>query len=453
MKKVLIANRGEIAVRIIRACQEMNLATVAVYSTADKNAMHVKIADEAVCIGSPRPADSYLNKQAILSAAIITNADAIHPGYGFLSENAEFVDMLEAHGFIFIGPSANHIRTMGDKIEAIKTAKKFGLPTVPGSNGEIVTIEEAEKFAKKITYPVIIKATAGGGGRGMKIVHKASELKEAYNTAKSEALSAFGNGSVYMEKFLSNPKHIEVQILGDIHGNVIHLFERDCSVQRRNQKVIEEAGQTNLTKDERNYICEVSAKAMKKMKYRSAGTIEYLYENGKFYFIEMNTRLQVEHPVTEFVTRVDLVYEMLRIADGKPLTYKQSDIRRIGHAIECRINAEDPLTFTPNPGKISTFHPSAGLGVRVDTAIYNGYTIPPYYDSMIAKLIVYGTTREHCILRLKRSLNELIIEGVMTNQRLHLKLIEKKDFLSGEYTIKWLEKLLGGEKQQLTKSI
>ncbi|XWO13409.1 Biotin carboxylase [Candidatus Hepatincola sp. Pdp] len=445
MRKVLIANRGEIAVRIIRACQEMDLETVAVYSTADKNAMHVKIADEAVCIGSPRPTDSYLNKQAILSAAIITNADAIHPGYGFLSENAEFVDMLEAHGFIFIGPTANHIRTMGDKIEAIKTAKKFGLPTVPGSNGEVATIEEAEKIAKKITYPVIIKATAGGGGRGMKIVHKASELKEAYHTAKSEALSAFGNASVYMEKFLSNPKHIEVQILGDTYGNVIHLFERDCSVQRRNQKVIEEAGQTNLTKDERNYICEVSAKAMKKMKYRSAGTIEYLYEKGKFYFIEMNTRLQVEHPVTEFITRVDLVYEMLRIADGKPLTYKQSDIRRIGHAIECRINAEDPQTFTPNPGKITTFHPSAGLGVRVDTAIYNGYTITPYYDSMIAKLIVYGTTREHCILRLKRSLHELIIEGVMTNQLLHLKLIAQKDFLSGEYTIKWLEKLLGDE--------
>ncbi len=445
MKKILIANRGEIAVRIIRACKEMGISTVAVYSTADKEAMHVKIADVAICIGSNRSIDSYLNKQAILSAARVSGAEGIHPGYGFLSENPDFVEMVEEHGFTFIGPSSNHIKIMGDKIKAKETALELGIPIVPGSKGEIKTLEEAKKIANDLKYPIIIKAASGGGGRGMRIAFNEKELTENFDLTKNESEATFGNSAVYIEKFLQNPKHIEVQILGDKHGNVVHLYERDCSVQRRNQKVIEEALSPALSKEERDYICNVSAVAMQKMGYYSAGTIEYLYENGKFYFMEMNTRLQVEHPVTEYITGIDLVYEMIRIAQGKKLRHSQKDINPMGHSIECRINAEDPKTFIPMPGQIKQFHPSAGVGVRLDTAIYNGYCIPPYYDSMIAKLVVHGTDREHCILRLKRALNELIIEGTQTNIPLHLRLLEEPDFLSGNYSIKWLEKLLSDE--------
>ena len=439
MKKILIANRGEIAVRIIRACKEMGIKTVAVYSTADKSAMHTKIADEAICIGSEKSANSYLNMQSILSAAIITNSDGIHPGYGFLSENTSFVEMVEEHGFTFIGPSSEHIRIMGDKIEAKLTAQKLGLPTVPGSKGAVENVEMAKKVALEFGYPIIIKAASGGGGRGMKIVMEESQIEEAFNLATNEAQVAFGDSQVYIEKFLQNPRHIEVQILGDKHGNVLHLFERDCSIQRRNQKVIEEALSPALSETERNYICNLSAQAMQKMGYYSAGTIEYLYEDGKFYFMEMNTRLQVEHPVTEYITGMDLVYEMIKIAQGKKLKYKQEDIKHIGHSIECRINAEDPETFIPQAGTISHYHPSAGPGVRVDTAIYSDYSIPPYYDSMIAKLIVYGKDREHCLLRLKRALSEMIIEGTKTNIPLHLKLLNEPDFISGNYNIKWLE--------------
>ena len=439
MKKILIANRGEIAVRIIRACKEMGIATVAVYSVADKEAMHVKIADEAICIGPEKSTLSYLNKQAILSAATVTNADAIHPGYGFLSENADFVYMLEEHGFTFIGPSSEHISIMGDKITAKITAQKLGLPTVPGSKGAVKDISEAKQVAIEFGYPIIIKATAGGGGRGMKVVMNESEIEESYSIARNEAGVAFGNDEVYIEKFLQKPRHIEVQVLGDKHGKVLHLFERDCSIQRRNQKVIEEALSSALSEEERNYICNLSSKAMQDMGYYSAGTIEYLYEDGKFYFMEMNTRLQVEHPVTEMVTGIDLVYEMIRIAQGKKLKQNQSDIKAIGHAIECRINAEDPETFIPRPGKISYYHPSAGPGVRVDTSVYTGYSIPPYYDSMIAKLIVHGQNREHCLMRLRRALSELIIEGTITNIPLHLRLLEEPDFINGVYDIKWLE--------------
>ncbi|MFL1781051.1 Acetyl-CoA carboxylase biotin carboxylase subunit [Candidatus Hepatincolaceae symbiont of Richtersius coronifer] len=448
IKKVLIANRGEIAVRIIRACQEMNIKTVAVYSMADAGAMHVKIADQSICIGPEKANQSYTNKQAILSAAIITNADAIHPGYGFLSENADFVEMVEEHGFIFIGPASKHIKIMGDKIQAKATAVELGLPTIPGSKGEVKTFAEAKEVALEFGYPILIKAAAGGGGRGMKVVFEEKLLEESFNIAKSESLAAFGNGAVYIEKFLLNPRHIEVQILADNHGNVLHLFERDCSIQRRNQKVIEEALSPALTVAERKYICELSAFCMKKMGYTSVGTIEYLYEDGKFYFMEMNTRLQVEHPVTEFITGIDLVYQMIRVAQNKTLDYTQADIKHKGHAIECRINAEDPETFTPTPGKIVHYHPSGGLGVRVDTAVYSGYTIPPYYDSMIAKLIVYGENRNHCILRLKRALKELIIDcapGTKTNILLHLRLIDEPDFLNGTYNIKWLEQLLSKE--------
>jgi acetyl-CoA carboxylase biotin carboxylase subunit len=439
MKKILIANRGEIAVRIIRAAKEMGIKTVAVYSTADKDAMHVKIADESVCIGPAKSTHSYLNIQSILSAARITNSDAIHPGYGFLSENTTFVEMIEEHGFIFIGPSSQHIKIMGDKIQAKLTAQKLGLPTVPGSNGGVANVEEAKKIGKDFGYPIIIKAASGGGGRGMKVVFAEEEIEEAFNLATNEAKVAFGDDTVYIEKFLQKPRHIEVQILGDKHGNVLHLFERDCSIQRRNQKVIEEALSPALSKEERDYICNLSAKAMKEMGYYSAGTIEYLYEDGKFYFMEMNTRLQVEHPVTEFITGIDLVYEMIRVAMGKPLKYKQEDIQPLGHAIECRINAEDPETFIPQAGTIIHYHPSAGPGVRLDTAIYSGYSIPPYYDSMIAKLIVHGRDRKHCLLRLRRALNEIIISGTQTNIPLHQRLINEEDFINGTYNIKWLE--------------
>ncbi len=442
MKRILVANRGEIAVRVIRACQEMGIEAVAVYSTADKNAMHVKIADKSICIGSERALNSYSNPQAILTAAEISGADGIHPGYGFLSENADFIEMVEEHNFTFIGPTSKHVRTMGDKITAKATAKEIGLPTVPGSKGEVKTAEDAKKIGAEFGYPVLIKASAGGGGKGMKVVPSADLMEEYFNFVKKEAKLQYGNDAVYIEKYLINPKHIEVQVLGDKHGNVLHLFERDCSVQRRNQKVIEEALGSTLSAKERDYICNLSAKAMQKIGYVSAGTIEYLYEDGKFYFMEMNTRLQVEHPVTEMITGLDLVYEMIRIAQGKPLRYKQEDIKASGHAIELRINAEDPETFVPMPGKINHYHPPAGLGVRVDTAVYSGYSIPPYYDSMILKLIVHGADRNHCIARLKRALNELIIDGTTNNIALHKKILAQKEFLDGTYSIKWLEKFM-----------
>ncbi len=439
IKKLLIANRGEIAVRIIRACREMNIATVAIYSQADKEAMHVKIADEAICIGAYKVSDTYLNKTAIISAAVITNSDAIHPGFGFLSENLDFVEMLDEHGIIFVGPSVEHIAIMGDKIKAKHTAKSLGLPTVPGSEGAVENIEEAKKIAHLLGYPVIVKAASGGGGKGMEIIRSDNDLAEKFSVAKNEALASFGDGTLYMEKFLENPSHVEVQILGDQHGNLVHLFERDCSVQRRNQKIIEESPSPALTDELREHICSITAEAMKKMGYYSAGTVEYLYENGKFYFMEMNTRLQVEHPVTELITGIDLVYEMIRVAQGQTLKIKQENILPIGHAIECRINAEDPLTFTPAPGEISYYHPPAGYGVRIDSAIYSGYKIPPYYDSMIAKLIVVGQNREHAIARMKHALKELILEGPINNISLHLKLIEEEDFKNGNYNIKWLE--------------
>lgn len=443
MKKLLIANRGEIAVRVIRACQEMGIATVAVYSKADKESMHVKIADEAICIGDNKPIESYLNKANIISAAIISGADAIHPGFGFLSENADFVEMVEEHGFIFVGPSSKHIRIMGDKIEAKKTALTLGLPCVPGSDGAVNSLEEAKKIASDFGYPILFKAASGGGGRGMRIVESEDKIEEAFDAAINEARVAFGDPTVYIEKYLQDPKHIEVQILGDQHGNIVHLYERDCSVQRRNQKVIEEALSPVLTGEQREHICNISAQAMKKMGYYSVGTIEYLFENGKFYFMEMNTRLQVEHPVTEWITGVDIVYEMIRVAQGKPLKKQQKDIVHTGHAIECRINAEDPETFLPRPGKIEYYHSPAGIGIRVDSAIYSGYSIPPYYDSMIAKLVVYGNNRKHCLMRLERALKELIIDGnIVTNTSLLTKIITAEEFIKGTYTIKWLEKVL-----------
>ncbi len=441
--KVLIANRGEIAVRIQRACREMGIRTVAVHSTADADAMHVRLADESVCIGPPSVRASYLNTSAILTAAAISNADAIHPGYGFLSENADFAEMVEEHGFTFIGPSHEHIRLMGDKITAKAAVKEAGIPVVPGSDGEITDHDEAMRIASDIGYPVIVKAAAGGGGRGMKVARSEEELREALSTASSEAAAAFGSGAVYLEKFLGKPRHIEIQILADSHGNVVHLGERDCSLQRRHQKVVEEAPSPALNADQRSEIGEVARSAVKKLGYRSAGTIEFLYEGGGFYFIEMNTRLQVEHPVTEMVCGLDLVREMIRVASGTPLGFTQEDIRFQGHAIECRINAENPETFMPSPGRIGDYHAPGGLGVRVDSALYSGYSVPPHYDSMIAKLIVYGTNRNECLMRLRRALGEYVIDGIETSIPLHQRLIGETDFVNGDYDIHWLEKLLG----------
>jgi len=440
--KVLIANRGEIALRILRACHEMGIRTVAVHSTADESAMHVRLADEAVCIGPPAAKDSYLNIAAILSAAQISGADAIHPGYGFLSENADFAAMVEEHGFTFIGPTAEHITLMGDKIAAKEAVKKAGIPVVTGSDGGVGTYEEAIKIAADIGYPVIIKATAGGGGRGMKMAPTADDLELAYRSARSEAEKAFGNGEVYIEKFLTKPRHIEIQILADHHGNVVHLGERDCSLQRRHQKVLEEAPSPALNKEQREKIGKIAADAVKKIGYRSVGTIEFLFEDGEFYFIEMNTRLQVEHPVTEMITRLDLVREMIRIAAGAPLGYSQEDIPFFGHAIECRINAEDPETFMPCPGKVGIYHAPGGLGVRVDSGLYTGYIVPPHYDSMIAKLIVHGTTRNECLMRLRRALSEYVIDGLKTTIPLHQKLVAAQDIINGDYDIHWLEKFM-----------
>ena len=445
IKRLLIANRGEIALRIHRAAHEMGIETVAVHSTADTDAMHVRLADHAVCIGPPAARDSYLNMAAIISAAEITQADAIHPGYGFLSENAKFADIVEAHGITWIGPKPEHIRTMGDKIEAKRTAGALGLPLVPGSDGAVSDIKEAKLIAEAAGYPVIIKAASGGGGRGMKVCHGPDELETLIQQAGSEAKAAFGDATVYIEKYLGNPRHIEFQIFGDGNGNAIHLGERDCSLQRRHQKVLEEAPSPVISAAERDRMGGVVAKAMADMGYRGAGTIEFLWENGEFYFIEMNTRLQVEHPVTEAITGVDLVREQIRIADGKPLSVRQEDIVFSGHAIECRINAEDPFTFVPSPGLVTSYHAAGGMHVRVDSGLYAGYRIPPYYDSMIAKLIVYGRTREGCIMRLKRALEEMVIGGVKTSIPLHQKLLTDAKFLDGDYSIKYLEQWLSEE--------
>jgi acetyl-CoA carboxylase, biotin carboxylase subunit len=441
-EKVLIANRGEIALRIHRACKEMGIATVAVHSTADAEAMHVRLADESVCIGPPPAVKSYLHIPSIIAAAEITGAQAIHPGYGFLSENAKFAEIVTQHGMTFIGPTAEHIRLMGDKIAAKQAAIDTGMPVVPGSYGGVATETEALKVAKKIGYPVLIKAAAGGGGRGMKVARSADELPEAFATARAEAKAAFGNDDVYMEKYLTRPRHIEIQIVADSHGNVIHLGERDCSLQRRHQKVLEEAPSPALNDEDRARIGKITAEAIQKLGYLGVGTVEYLYEDGEFFFIEMNTRLQVEHPVTEMVTGIDLVREQIRIADGAPLSVKQKDVKFNGHAIECRVNAENPRTFAPSPGRITGYHPPGGLGVRLDSAIYAGYAIPPNYDSLIGKLIVHGRDRAECLMRLKRALNEMVITGVDTTLPLFRDLVNEPDVINGDYSIHWLEQSL-----------
>jgi acetyl-CoA carboxylase biotin carboxylase subunit len=445
-EKVLIANRGEIALRIHRACREMGIKTVAVHSTADSDAMHVRLADDRVCIGPPPARDSYLKIPAILAAAEITGADAIHPGYGFLSENASFAEAVEAHGLTFIGPTPEHIRMMGDKIVAKQTADELGLPLVPGSPGPVSSLEEITALGDKVGWPVLIKAVAGGGGRGMKVVNSPAEAAEAYSLARAEAKAAFANDSVYVEKYLGAPRHIEIQVLGDGKGEGVHLGERDCSLQRRHQKVLEEAPSPALNVEQRNRIGELAAAAVRKLKYRGAGTMEFLFQDGEFYFIEMNTRLQVEHPITEAVTGIDLVREQIRIAAGGPLALRQQDITFHGHAIECRINAENPETFTPSPGKITDYHPPGGLGVRVDSGLYAGYSIPPFYDSMVAKLIVSGPSRNECLMRLRRSLEEFVIGGIETTIPLHQKIIQQPEFIDGEYNIHWLEKLVGLKK-------
>ena len=443
--KVLIANRGEIALRIQRACRELGIATVAVHSTADADAMHVRLADETVCIGPPSPRESYLNKAAILSAATITGADAIHPGYGFLSENADFAEMVEAHGITFIGPSAAHIRMMGDKIAAKEAVASLGVPLVPGSDGMVPDLAAAQAVGAAIGYPVLIKAAAGGGGRGMKVARSAAELEEAFRVARAEAKAAFGNDAVYVEKYLDRPRHIEMQILADSYGNVVHLGERDCSLQRRHQKLVEEAGSPALTEQARAALGNTVTSALSRLGYRNAGTLEFLYQDGQFAFIEMNTRLQVEHPVTEMVTGIDLVAEQIRIAAGDRLGYTQADIPFRGHAIEARITAEDPETFAPAPGRITAFHAPGGLGVRVDSALYAGYAVPPYYDSLIAKLIVHGTTRAEAIARMSRALEEFVVDGIRTTLPLHQRIMADAEFQAGDYTIHWLERFVSQE--------
>ena len=442
-EKVLIANRGEIALRILRACREMGIQAVAVHSSADADAMHVRLADESICIGPALAADSYLNSSAILSAATIAHVDAIHPGYGFLSENADFATMVEEHNFVFIGPSPDHIRLMGDKIAAKKAVKDAGIPVVPGSDGAVEDAEQARAIAGDIGYPVIIKATAGGGGRGMQVVRDDAGIQEAFNLARAEAKAAFSSDEVYIEKYLEAPRHIEVQVLADLHGNVVHLGERDCSLQRRHQKLVEEAPSPALNQKERQSIGDRVVNAVKILGYRNVGTVEFLFEDGEFYFIEMNTRLQVEHPVTEMICGLDLVREMIRIATGTPLGITQSDITFTGHAIECRINAENPDTFQPSPGVIGLYHAPGGLGVRVDSGLYSGYSVPPHYDSMIAKLIVHGANRNECLMRLRRALGEYVIDGIDTVIPLHQRLMNEPDFVNGDYDIHWLEKFVG----------
>jgi acetyl-CoA carboxylase, biotin carboxylase subunit len=440
--KILIANRGEIALRVLRACKELGIPTVAVHSTADADAMHVRFADESVCIGPPAAKDSYLNVPSILSACEITGADAVHPGYGFLSENARFAEILVEHGVQFIGPKPEHIRLMGDKIEAKRTAKKLGIPVVPGSEGGIGSDQEAAKIAGNIGYPVLIKAAAGGGGRGMKVARNAGELSLALSTARTEAKAAFGDDAVYIEKYLERPRHIEIQVLGDGKGDAIHLGERDCSLQRRHQKVWEEGPSPALNASSRDVIGETVAKAMREIGYLGVGTVEFLYEDGKFYFIEMNTRIQVEHPVTEMITDIDLILEQIRVAAGGDLGFTQSDVKFHGHAIECRINAENPVSFRPSPGKIVHYHPPGGLGVRIDSAVYQGYTIPPYYDSLVGKLIVHGKTRTECLMRLKRALDEVVVDGIETTLPLFRALVRETDIIDGNYHIHWLEQFL-----------
>jgi acetyl-CoA carboxylase biotin carboxylase subunit len=439
IQKLLIANRGEIALRIHRACHEMGIRTVAVHSTADADAMHVRLADETVCIGPPPASESYLNIPNIISAAEIVHADAIHPGYGFLSENAQFAEIVESHNIIWVGPKPEHIRMMGDKIEAKRTAAKLGLPLVPGSPGPLTSVKHAHQLAREIGYPVLIKAASGGGGRGMKVVPDEDQLESLMSQAAAEARAAFGDDTVYMEKYLADPRHIEFQVFGDGNGAAIHLGERDCSLQRRHQKVLEEAPSPTISREQRNEMGERVRKAMSEMGYRGAGTIEFLYENGEFYFIEMNTRLQVEHPVTEMISDIDLVREQIRVASGEGLSCTQEEVQLHGHAIECRINAEDPETFAPSPGIVKNYVAPGGMHVRVDSGLYTGYRVPPYYDSMIGKLIVYGMTREDCIMRLRRALEEYVVEGMKTTIPLHQRIVRDPDFIAGDYTIKWLE--------------
>ncbi len=446
-KKVLIANRGEIALRIHRACREMGIETVVVHSTADANGMAVRLADESVCIGPPAAAKSYLNIPAILEAAALTGADAIHPGIGFLSENAEFARMVEEHGFTFIGPTPEHIEQMGDKAVAKKTVQKFGLPVIRGSKGIVDTVEEGLAVAKDVGFPVLVKAVAGGGGKGMKVAETEDVFENSFKMASAESLAAFGNGDVYIEKYLGAPRHIEIQVIGDMHGNAVHLGERDCSIQRNHQKVIEEAPSPALTEAQRDEIGKIATDVVKRMNYRGVGTIELLYENNAFFFLEMNTRLQVEHPITEIITGIDLVREQIRVAAGEELSFTQEDIKFTGHAFECRINAEHHETFIPSPGKITKYHPPGGLGVRVDSAVYEGYTIPPYYDSLIAKLIIRGATREECLMRMHRALSECVVEGVNTTLPLHEKILFKDEFRRGDFNIHWLEKMLAEEKE------
>jgi acetyl-CoA carboxylase biotin carboxylase subunit len=441
-EKILIANRGEIALRILRACKELGIPTVAVHSTADADAMHVRLADESVCIGPPPAKESYLNVPALLAACEITGADAVHPGYGFLSENARFAEILGEHGVHFIGPKPEHIRIMGDKIEAKRTAIRLGIPVVPGSDGGVRSDSEAMDAARKIGFPVLIKAAAGGGGRGMKVALTENELSNALATARSEAKAAFGDDAVYLEKYLQKPRHIEIQVLGDGKGRAIHLGERDCSLQRRHQKVLEESPSPALNVAARNKIGETVAAAMRELKYLGVGTVEFLYEDGEFYFIEMNTRIQVEHPVTEMITDIDLILEQIRVADGADLAIAQNDVKFHGHAIECRINAENPVSFRPSPGKIVHYHPPGGMGVRIDSAAYQGYVIPPYYDSLVGKLIVHGKTRGECLMRLKRALDEFVVDGIDTTIPLFKALVRDPEILNGDYHIHWLEQFL-----------
>ncbi len=441
-EKILIANRGEIALRVLRACKELGISTVAVHSTADADAMHVRLAEESVCIGPPTARDSYLNIPALLAACEITGADAVHPGYGFLSENARFAEILEEHNVHFIGPKPAHIRMMGDKIEAKRTAKRLGIPVVPGSEGGVGSDQEAISIARTIGFPVLVKASAGGGGRGMKVARSAEELSIALSTARAEAKAAFGDDAVYLEKYLERPRHIEIQVLGDGQGQAVHLGERDCSLQRRHQKVWEESPSPALNLAARNDIGETVARAMRELQYLGVGTVEFLYEDGRFFFIEMNTRIQVEHPVTEAITDIDLILEQIRVAAGGDLALAQEDVKFYGHAIECRINAENPVSFRPSPGKIVHYHPPGGLGVRVDSAVYHGYTIPPYYNSLVGKLIVHGRTRGECLMRLKRALDEFVIDGIETTLPLFRALVREKEIIDGDYHIHWLEEFL-----------
>ena len=440
-KKILITNRGDVALRVLRACKELNIASVVVHSTADADSMPVRLADESVCIGPPSSAESYLNVPAILSAVAITGADAVHPGVGFLSENADFAEIVAAHELTFIGPKPHHIRAMGDKIEAKITAAAAGLPLVPGSPGAVNTNEDAKKIGAEVGYPLLVKAASGGGGRGMKVAETEDDFSEAFSAARSEAKAAFGDDTVYMERYLGQPRHIEVQVIADSHGNVVHLGERECSVQRRHQKLFEEAPSPALTAEMRDKIGIIAAEATRKMGYLGVGTMEFLFEDGEFFFIEMNTRLQVEHPITEAITGVDLVREQIRIAAGHPLSFSQEDIAFTGHAIECRINAEHPETFMPTPGKVTSFHAAGGPGVRIESCLYSGYTVPPYYDSLIAKLIVHGDDREHCLARLKRALEEFVVEPIPTTLTLHQRLVDAPAIKDGSYNIRWLEEV------------